>query len=221
MNQTLILEKNKNEIVKMFQSGIKVTKIAESFGISRNYIYNWFKRENIKYDCRNKFSLDYIKINLQNGESIKSFCKKNQITKKFFKRICNEYNYNYLIDYKHIKKTTSKGELSGFAKLVAAYKRNAKKRNIDYQLNDSEFMVLVKQNCFYCNCKPSTISKTASKQSAFKYNGIDRIDNSIGYIKSNVVTCCKLCNQAKSTLTIQEFKNLIENVYNNFIKDKK
>ena len=41
---------------------------------------------------------------------------------------------------------------------------------------------------------------------------IDRIDNSKGYIKGNVVSCCKKCNTAKNTMTTEEFKQWIKKV---------
>ena len=39
----------------------------------------------------------------------------------------------------------------------------------------------------------------------FKYNGVDRVDNTIGYNNDNVVPCCKICNNSKATMTIEEW----------------
>ena len=39
------------------------------------------------------------------------------------------------------------------------------------------------------------------------YSGIDRIDSSVGYEPNNVVSCCKICNYAKSNLTKDDFIN--------------
>lgn len=50
-------------------------------------------------------------------------------------------------------------------------------------------------------------------------NGIDRVDNSLGYILSNVVSCCKICNYMKKDLSEQEFQDQCERVY--LAKDKK
>jgi hypothetical protein len=47
----------------------------------------------------------------------------------------------------------------------------------------------------------------------FTYNGIDRIDNSQGYIIDNVVPCCTKCNIAKGRQSIQEFKEWIYRAY--------
>lgn len=44
-----------------------------------------------------------------------------------------------------------------------------------------------------------------SKIGTYAFNEIDRVDNSKGYITSNVVPCCKFCNAAKGTSTVTEF----------------
>ena len=50
------------------------------------------------------------------------------------------------------------------------------------------------QDCFYCGGKPETIHKcNTTSLNIFKYNGIDRLDNKIGYVKTNCVTYCKTC----------------------------
>lgn len=41
------------------------------------------------------------------------------------------------------------------------------------------------------------------------YNGIDRIDNQKGYSLDNVVACCRICNNAKSDMTVHEFHSWI------------
>jgi len=48
------------------------------------------------------------------------------------------------------------------------------------------------------------------------YNGIDRIDNLKGYLKNNIVPCCKFCNTAKSSMSQTEFKEWINRVYENY-----
>ena len=55
----------------------------------------------------------------------------------------------------------------------------------------------------------------------YVYNGIDRIDNNKGYTIDNIVPCCAKCNYAKGKLTLQEFKELIEGIYNHRFNDKK
>ena len=49
---------------------------------------------------------------------------------------------------------------------------------------------------------------------------IDRIDSSKGYIKGNIVICTEFANTAKNDLTLDEFKNQINLLYNTLIKNK-
>jgi hypothetical protein len=51
----------------------------------------------------------------------------------------------------------------------------------------------------------------------YTYNGVDRIDNSIGYTKENCVPCCTICNWAKSNRGVDEFKDYIEGICKNAI----
>jgi hypothetical protein len=46
----------------------------------------------------------------------------------------------------------------------------------------------------------------------FKHNGIDRYDSSMGYCSANSVSCCSICNRAKSNLLPSEFEGWIERV---------
>lgn len=61
----------------------------------------------------------------------------------------------------------------------------------------------MKANCHYCGIEPSNTYMKSYYN--VNYNGIDRVDNSIGYEMNNVVACCKMCNIAKNNNTEQEF----------------
>lgn len=99
-----------------------------------------------------------------------------------------------------------KGE-SGFNYLFLTYKRNAKLRNKDFNLSKEDFRALTKQNCYYCDINPQQQSKYYGKKDSepYIYNGVDRLDNNIGYELYNCVACCKICNRAKGNLESHEF----------------
>lgn len=103
-----------------------------------------------------------------------------------------------------------------------AYKTNASKKKLDFFLTKEEAFFLFKEPCFYCGRKDYNKSKTRKRKGRkelkdrleiYSYNGIDRIDNSIGYTKDNCVACCKICNISKSDLSLEEFKNWLETAY--------
>ncbi len=112
-----------------------------------------------------------------------------------------------------------KGE-SSFNRLYRIYKKNSKNRNKIFDLSVEEFRSIVVSNCHYCNSKPFSVIKEGRCNGVFIYNGIDRINNSMGYIKSNCVTCCKTCNIAKASMTYNEFINWIKRVYKHSCKEQ-
>jgi len=90
--------------------------------------------------------------------------------------------------------------------IYCQYKHSAKKRNIPFHLESAEFRELIFQNCHYCD-KPPSQTKTDKhrKEGNVLYNGIDRQNNRKGYKTSNCVPCCKICNRAKDTMSVNEF----------------
>jgi hypothetical protein len=91
--------------------------------------------------------------------------------------------------------------------LLSSYKHHAVKRGLTWEIDLELFEQLTKSNCFYCGAEPSRVQKTGYRTGVYIYNGIDRINNSLGYDPVNVVSCCKNCNFAKNNMTITEFKD--------------
>ena len=103
--------------------------------------------------------------------------------------------------------------VSGFNCLRSKYNKNASKRNLEFSLSNEQLVILFKGNCSYCGNEP--MQQECKGDGAFIYNGIDRINNTKGYVFDNCASCCKWCNQAKSTLTKEEFLNHIKKIYAN------
>lgn len=99
------------------------------------------------------------------------------------------------------------------------YKVAAKKRNLEFTLTYDEFISLIDMRCVYCGSLPKN-SYTRHTEIPFIYQGIDRIDNKIGYIKENCVPCCHQCNWSKGTMSKTDFLEWIRMVYTFGIKEK-
>ena len=84
---------------------------------------------------------------------------------------------------------------------------NAQKRSIDVQITQEEFMQIVASPCFYCG---GALPDAGS--------GIDRIDNTLGYIPGNCRPCCTACNLAKREMSEEEFRAWVERVYNHYVR---
>lgn len=97
--------------------------------------------------------------------------------------------------------------------LFRIYKRNAEARNLDFFLTNEQFVNLVRQNCFYCGIKPEKLVIAKGYDGKYSYNGVDRVDSTLGYIISNCVPCCETCNRAKRAMSVEEFYSWIDRVY--------
>lgn len=102
-------------------------------------------------------------------------------------------------------------------------KKRSKKWKDGQFITLAEFEKLSFEKCFYCGCEPSqkisdrSFRPTSKSLEYIFVNGIDRINSNIGYIQGNVRSCCSHCNTAKNSLSENEFKNLINNIYKHWI----
>lgn len=94
-----------------------------------------------------------------------------------------------------------------------SYTRKANSRNQEFELSFNEFDKLISSPCHYCGIKPSNEYKYKSKNSTLFYNGVDRVNNNIGYTVDNAVSCCKTCNFLKGRFNVDEFVEQIERIH--------
>lgn len=87
------------------------------------------------------------------------------------------------------------------------YRSNAKRRGINFNINYEQFVLLSSKCCHYCGEPPKQIlrARYAKCNGVYMYNGLDRLNNDIGYVFENLVPCCKICNRAKYNMTEQDF----------------
>lgn len=78
-----------------------------------------------------------------------------------------------------------------------------------------DFLILSQRPCHYCGITQSCVRYDKRSKESYSYNGLDRIDPDGDHSINNVITCCKLCNRAKSDLTYQEFLDWIKRVHDN------
>ncbi len=90
--------------------------------------------------------------------------------------------------------------------IILSYKRHAKNRKFRFELTRQFVSEILVKDCFYCGAPPSNFMKTKNSIVGLKYNGIDRFDSKKHYTEDNCNPCCKICNNAKSNLSIVDFK---------------
>jgi hypothetical protein len=108
-------------------------------------------------------------------------------------------------------------EESAFNDLYKKYARGAPRRGYAFELTREEFRELTKMNCTYCGIEPSSMAGVVKNgkpmsNGLYVYNGIDRVDNSIGYTKGNCVACCSTCNFAKRDSSVAKFEEWLDRV---------
>lgn len=96
--------------------------------------------------------------------------------------------------------------------------RNASKiKNRIFELTKEDVGSLIFKDCYYCGQSPNRRPKRVKdcKSLVIAINGIDRFDNSLGYVVGNCVPCCSDCNYLKSSRNGLDFINSINKIFKN------
>lgn len=114
---------------------------------------------------------------------------------------------------------------ASFLCLFSKYKNSAKNRKYRFGLTFDEFKSLVVRDCEYCGASPvpfnayngdlvrARYNNELRVRHWVKVNGIDRVNNELGYELANCEPCCTQCNRAKSTTSKDEFLSWIKRAY--------
>ena len=100
--------------------------------------------------------------------------------------------------------------------LLKGYKGNAKSRGYYWSLTLTDFMSLIERDCTYCGTpaplkqlnrtnKEKHWTPEWEKQLVIPANGIDRVNNTLGYTPDNCIPCCTSCNMMKRNMTFETF----------------
>jgi hypothetical protein len=77
----------------------------------------------------------------------------------------------------------------------------AKRRGLEFSIPLKEYSAILSKGCYYC----------AADIGRNKGVGLDRLDNSKGYVKDNVVSCCTACNLGRNNnFTPEEWTVMIK-----------
>jgi hypothetical protein len=106
---------------------------------------------------------------------------------------------------------------SSFNQLYSRYKRRAIEKGVEFSITKEDLSRITKENCFYCGLPPSSKMDTTETYGHYIYNGLDRLDSSLGYSKDNIVPCCTRCNQMKNNMSLKDFFERVKIIYERFI----
>jgi hypothetical protein len=102
--------------------------------------------------------------------------------------------------------------------LYRHYRKSARKRGHVFELTLEVFVDVTQHNCYLCGIEPSQVHRDNSRDKSivnnpFIYNGIDRVDNKLGYIIGNLATACSSCNMVKRFGNVEQFLLYIKRAY--------
>jgi hypothetical protein len=189
-------------------------EIANILGFDKKTVYKWMQ-------LNNRPTKGWIYHNFPPPKEKECFVCKKILSLKSFSKLSTAYdkhmsrckNCDHKIGKEYYMKNIDKVKLyekeysskmeNKAKKRFGSYKLTHKKKfNEDIPITLDDVKNIVQRPCFYCGSIDNPC------------NGIDRLNNSIGYEKDNIVPCCRKCNTMKMDLTIEEFKNHIEKIHN-------
>lgn len=156
------------------------------------------------------------KIIIKGKRNIDSLSNKKNKKRKITEKITNKKVFDKLTQIEYLNKLFLEEKYDGmeFLKREVERKINGyKNQDIKKKILDEnkiikygeclEKLVISKLKCYYCkkDCLLAYENVREEKQWT-----LDRLDNSIGHNKDNVVICCLKCNLKRRTLDDEKFK---------------
>jgi hypothetical protein len=84
------------------------------------------------------------------------------------------------------------------------YRLAAFQRKKEFKINKEQFETIISNDCYVCG----------KKNSENHQNGIDRMDNNIGYLFENCAACCGECNVMKKAYLFEFVLEKMLDIYN-------
>lgn len=209
----IINEKNKNSITenyKIYQRSANYRNLF--FSINQNDYESLVK--NPCYYCgmiqergfngidRLNQSIGYIQDNCVSCCKMCNYMKGSLNEKVFVNRVEHILNFNKIIEGKYFPELFSNHDGSSYNE----YANRAKNKNLEWFLTKEEYNEIICKDCYICGKKTDKQHK----------NGIDRVDNKLGYTVENIKPCCGECNYMKNDYNIDELFNKFKLIYDNF-----
>lgn len=203
-------EKDKKRLVELEKTHSFRELTIEFNGVSRTQFKRIFKELGIKKTRINKQKK--ILVNNNCFLCLKTF----QADSKYkLRRYCNQICYKKA----RIKKNLETHQKRYFNNKCYTLKRNSLKRNIPFSLTPDDLLVQwekQKGKCFYT--KKQLSMGRIDRKNIKNSTSVDRLDNTKGYEKDNIVFCLYSVNAFKTNHSYEDFINLIDCL--NLVKNK-
>lgn len=84
-----------------------------------------------------------------------------------------------------------------------SYKTRAQNKNLEFTITENDHETITNQDCYICGKESSDVHK----------NGLDRLDNSVGYTFKNIKPACFECNVMKKTMSHDSLIEKLKLIY--------
>ena len=128
-----------------------------------------------------------------------NYMKCSLSTDVFLKRIEHILTYNNKINGRYFPEEFCDTN----ARSYNEYKKRANIKLLPFELTKEEYDIAINSQCYLCGRKSYEGRK----------NGIDRLDNKLGYTMNNVKSCCGSCNYIKKDMELIELFNKITEIF--------
>lgn len=205
---------DKQLFLQYYNKGLKDNEIAKILNKKREYIGVFRRSLNLPYNTpfKNLSSkiVNLYSLNYSDAEVAKIL---NISTSK-----ANEYRNKLNIKPKKEEKTyhTKTDRLKGY--IIRNIKSSAKIRNLNFNLQYTDLEL--PETCPILQIPLKY--KGEGKSQEYNYATVDRIDNSKGYVKGNIIIVSRLANAMKNEANFEQLETFFNNMHNliNFYKNQ-
>lgn len=177
------------EQIKKYQKEWRTKNSEKRAAYAKVYHAAWYEKNKDKKQNQNK---EWDKANPQKRRAIQDkhrqkYPEKEKVRDKRYREM---YPEKVRKSSERFRKT-EKGYFS-------SYKNGALRRNYAFDLEYADFVKILLMACSYCGVE--------------KAMGIDRVDNTKGYIEGNCAPCCTHCNRMKWAHSTEFFLEHIKKI---------
>ena len=209
---------NETEIIKMYKSGMIRSQIARHFHVQNfviEQICKGYPTSKIINKINNTLGFKEWFISLYNSTNDMSIIKNECLKHSFFSRIKTNSIHQRICELrklfdlkpkmKELTYDSKYDRIKGY--IIRNSKYMAKRRGIHFDLTYQDFELPE-----YCPILNIKLEYGAGKDGNSPYHAtLDRIDNSKGYVKNNVMIISRLANAMKNEASFLQLQSFINN----------
>ena len=194
---------------KIYQRSARLKKLQFTFSeeefkemvVKPCYYCNILDEKGFNGIDRMNQSVGYIQSNSTSCCIMCNWMKGSLDSATFIKRTRHIHSFT-----KNTENTQKYPECFPDAKCVsyASYRSRAEKNELEFALSKDDYKTITEQDCYLCG----------KKSTETNINGIDRVNNAIGYTIENSKACCKECNHMKNSYSLEDLLAKIDSIQN-------